>query len=158
MNLNKVFLAGNLTRDPEIRNLPSGQPVASFGLATNRFFTDKSGQKQQSVEYHNVVLFGKLAETAKSFLNKGSLVLIEGRLQTRTWDDQQSGAKRSKTEIIGERIQLGPRTSQSPNQSNNSQSDNSSEDIPVIEDNSNFSKKDKKEEEEEEIDVNDIPL
>lgn len=158
MNLNKVFLAGNLTRDPEIRNLPSGQPVASFGLATNRFFTDKNGQKQQNVEYHNVVLFGKLAETAKSFLNKGSLVLIEGRLQTRTWDDQQSGAKRSKTEIIGERIQLGPRTSQSPNQSNNPQSDNSSEDIPVIEENNNFSKKDKKEEEEEEIDVNDIPL
>jgi single-strand DNA-binding protein len=156
MNLNKVFLAGNLTRDPEIRNLPSGQPVASFGLATNRFFTDKNGQKQQNVEFHNVVLFGKLAETAKSFLNKGSLVLVEGRLQTRTWDDQQSGAKKSKTEIIGERVQFGPRTSQ--NQSNNPQPKDSSEDIPVIEDNDFSPKNKKKDEEEEEIDVNDIPL
>jgi single-strand DNA-binding protein len=154
MNLNKVFLVGNLTRDPEIRNLPSGQSVASFGMATNRFFTDKEGQKQQKVEFHNIVLFGKLAETANSFLNKGSLVLIEGRLQTRTWDDQQSGTKRSKTEIVGERIQLGPRGSETKS---NPQSKDNTEDIPVIED-KNYSPKDNKKEEEEEIDVNDIPL
>lgn len=160
MNLNKVFVLGNLTRDPEIKNLPSGQSVASFGLATNRFFTDKDGQKQQRVEFHNIVLFGKLAETAKSFLNKGSLALVEGRLQTRSWDDQQSGAKKSKTEIVGERIQLGPRkvqTSAQPNINPNPQSNDSSKDIPVIED-KNFSPKNTKKDEEEEIDVNDIPL
>jgi single-strand DNA-binding protein len=160
MNLNKVFVLGNLTRDPEIRNLPSGQSVASFGLATNRFFKDKDGQKQQQVEFHNIVLFGKLAETAKSFLNKGSLALVEGRLQTRSWDDKQSGAKKSKTEIVGEKIQLGPRRAQNsaqPSMNSNSQSNNASEDIPVIED-KNFSPKDTNKDKEEEIDVNDIPL
>lgn len=149
MNLNKVFVLGNLTRDPEIRTLPSGQPVTSFGMATNRFFTDKNGQKQQQAEYHNIVLFGKLAETAKSFLTKGSLVLIEGRLQTKSWEDS-SGNKRSRTEIVAERIQLGPRRFQASSQptldSGENQSKKPSEDIPIIE------------EGEEEIDVKDIPL
>ena len=149
MNLNKVFVLGNLTRDPEIRTLPSGQSVTSFGMATNRFFTDKNGQKQQQVEYHNIVLFGKLAETAKSFLTKGSLVLIEGRIQTKSWEDS-SGNKRSRTEVVAERIQLGPRkfqaSSQSTLDSGENQAKKPSEDIPIIE------------EGEEEIDVKDIPL
>lgn len=108
MNLNKVFILGNLTRDPELRQVPSGQAVCSFGVATNRFFTDSTGQKQQQVEYHNVVAWGRQAEIVNQYLRKGSLVLVEGRLQTRSWDDQ-AGNKRYRTEIIAERIQLGPR-------------------------------------------------
>lgn len=109
MNLNKVFVLGNLTRDPERRTLPSGNAVVSFGLATNRFFTSQ-GQKQQEAEFHNIVIFGKLAETAAQYLKKGSLALIEGRLKTTNWQDPSSGIKRYRTEIIAERMQLGPRT------------------------------------------------
>ncbi len=109
MNLNKVILIGRLTRDPETRALPSGQSLTSFGMATDRFYTDKTGQKQQQTEFHNIVSFGRLAEIASQYLTKGSLVLIEGRLQTRGWKDS-SGNQRSRTEIITERIQLGPRS------------------------------------------------
>ncbi|NCO23086.1 single-stranded DNA-binding protein [bacterium (Candidatus Moisslbacteria) CG12_big_fil_rev_8_21_14_0_65_36_11] len=109
MNVNKVIILGNLTRDPEIRTTPNNQSVASFGMATNRYWTDKqTGEKKQMVEYHNVTCWRKLAEIAQKFLKKGNLVYIEGRLQTRTWTDQ-SGNKRSKTDIIAERIQLGPK-------------------------------------------------
>ena len=108
MNLNKVFILGNLTRDPEKRSLPNGQTVVSFGVATNRFFTDKNQQKQQETEFHNVTMFGRLAEIASQYLNKGSLVLIEGRLRTRNWQDS-SGTKHYRTEIIAERMQLGPK-------------------------------------------------
>ena len=144
VNLNKVFLIGRLTRDPESRTLPSGQLVASFGLATDRFFTDKSGQKQQQTEFHNIVLFGRLAEIASQYLTKGSLTMIEGRLQTRTWQDA-SGNKRYRTEIVGERIQLGPKTvgkviPPSP-------AEEAKEEIPIIE-----------EEGEGEIDINKIPF
>ena len=108
MNLNKVILIGRLTRDPEMRSLPSGQPVASFGLATSRFFVDKSGQKQEETQFHNIVLFGRLAEIASQYLKKGSLAMIEGRIRTRNWQDSQ-GNQRSRTEIVAERMQLGPR-------------------------------------------------
>ena len=108
MNLNKVILVGRLTQDPQMRSLPSGQSVASFGLATDRFFTDKTGEKKQQADFHNIVLFGKLAEIASQYSTKGSLVLIEGRLQTRSWKDA-SGNQRWKTEIVAERLQLGPR-------------------------------------------------
>lgn len=110
MNFNKVILIGNLTQSPELRSLPSGQPVTSFGLATNRFWKDQSGQRQQKAEFHSIVLFGKLAETTSKYLQKGSLVLVEGRLQTRSWDDAKTGVKRYKTEIVGENIQFGPKT------------------------------------------------
>lgn len=109
MNLNKVIIAGNLTRDPELRQIPSGQSVCSFSVATNRFFTDSLGQKQKQAEFHNVVAWGRQAEIINQYLHKGSIVLIEGRLQTRSWQDQQ-GAKHWKTEIIAEQIQLGPRS------------------------------------------------
>lgn len=144
MNLNKVYLIGRLTRDPETRALPSGQSVTSFGMATDRFFTDKSGQKQQQTEFHNIVLFGRLADIASQYLNKGSLVLIEGRIRNRTWKDS-SGNQRYRTEIIGERIQLGPRTAGKvvpPAQKEKEESPK--EDIPVIEEN--------------EIDIKDIPF
>ncbi len=110
MNLNKIFLIGNLTRDPEVRSLPSGQSVASFGVATNRFFNDKSGQKQQDTQFHNIVAFGRLAEISKQYLNKGSLLMIEGRIQNRSWQGQD-GQKKYKTEVVAESIQLGPRSS-----------------------------------------------
>lgn len=108
MNLNKTFLIGNLTRDPEVRALPSGQSVASFGIATNRFFTGKDGQKQQDVQFHNIVAFGRLADLAKKYMSKGSLVMIEGRLQHRSWEGPD-GQKKYRTEIVAQSIQLGPR-------------------------------------------------
>lgn len=107
MNLNKVFIIGNLTRDPEMRTLPSGQPLASFGVATNRYWT-KNGARQEQTEFHNVVAFGKSAEIASQYLARGKSVLVEGRLQTRQWEGKD-GVKRSRTEIIAERVQLGPR-------------------------------------------------
>ncbi|MCU0652819.1 MAG: single-stranded DNA-binding protein [Candidatus Pacebacteria bacterium] len=117
MNLNKVFLIGRLTRDPEIRVMPSGQQVATFGLATDRFYTDKtSGQRQQKTEFHNIVMFSRLAEIASQYMKKGSLVMIEGRLQTRDWQDQ-SGQKRYRTEIVADSMQLGPRSGDGGGQS-----------------------------------------
>lgn len=113
MNLNKVFIIGNLTRDPEMRSLPSGQPVVNFGVATNRVWKDKEGRKQQAVEFHNVVAFGKLAEIIHQYLRKGSLLFVEGRIATRSWD-AQDGTKKSRTEIIAEAIQLGPRNVTAP--------------------------------------------
>ncbi len=109
MNFNKAFILGNLTRDPELRQLPSGQTVTTFGVATNRFYRDASGERQRATEFHNVVSWGRLAEIASQYLKKGSLVFIEGRLQTRSWQDQNSGQKRFRTEIVAERMQLGPR-------------------------------------------------
>mgnify|MGYP000486367905 CR=1 FL=1 len=110
MNLNKVFILGNLTRDPEVRTTPSGITVATFGVATNRIWLDKNGQKQRSTEFHNIVTFGKLAQIAGQYLAKGKLVLIEGRIQTRSWDDQ-NGQKRTRTEIIAQSFQMGPKYS-----------------------------------------------
>ena len=108
MNLNKALIIGNLTRDPELRSLPSGQAVTTFGVATNRVWKNQQGEKQQSSEFHNIVLFGRLAEIANQYLSKGSMVFIEGRMQTRTWQSQY-GSKRNRTEIVAERLQLGPR-------------------------------------------------
>jgi len=108
MNLNKAFVLGNVTREPEVRSLPSGQQVTNFGIATNRFYTDASGGKKQSTEFHNIVCFGKLADTSSRYLHKGSLVLIEGRIQTRNWTNSQ-GVKQYRTEIVAESLQLGPR-------------------------------------------------
>ncbi len=138
MNLNKVILIGRVTQDPQIRSLPSGQQVCSFGLATNRVFVDKTGKKQQQTEFHNIVMFGRLAEIAAQYLTKGSLAMIEGRLRTRNWQDA-SGNRRSRTEIIAERMQLGPKAAgkvippEAP-----------TEEIPIIE--------------EGEIDIKDIPF
>ena len=108
MNLNKVFLIGNLTRDPELRTMPNGNPVVNFGIATNRIWKDKAGVQQKHAEFHNIVMFGRLAEIAKQYLQKGASVMVEGRLQTKTWDGQD-GQKKSRTEIIAENMQMGPR-------------------------------------------------
>lgn len=143
MYLNKAILVGRLTRDPELRNLPSGESVCNFGLATNRFWVDrKTGEKQKRTEYHNIVLWRRLAEIASQYLTKGSLVLIEGRIQTRSWQES-SGVKRFRTEIIGERMQLAPK---SMGEVPMAEEKPSEEKIPVIEEN------------DEEIKVEDIPF
>ena len=104
--VNKVILVGNLGRDPEVRSLPSGQPVASFSVATSRRFKDRDGQRQEQTEWHNVVCFGRQAEIAGQYLTKGKKVFIEGRITTRSWDDKESGKKQYKTEIICENFQM----------------------------------------------------
>ncbi len=108
MYLNRAMVIGNLTRDPEVKALPSGIKVCSFSVATNRVWKDKSGAKQESVDYHNVVVFGRQAETAGQYLKKGSNVLVEGRMQTRSWD-AQDGQKKYRTEIVADRVQFGSR-------------------------------------------------
>jgi single-strand DNA-binding protein len=103
MNLNKAMLIGNLTRDPEIRNTPTGQSVASFSIATNYVWTDQSGQKRDKAEFHNIVAWRRLAEICGQYLKKGSKIYVEGRLQTRDWVGQD-GVKRYRTEIIAENM------------------------------------------------------
>ncbi len=109
MYLNKAILIGNLTRDPELKSLPSGIKVCTFSLATNRVWKDKSGTRQESADYHNVVVFGRQAETVAQYMKKGSSILVEGRMQTRSWEDKTSGEKKYRTEIIADRTQFGPR-------------------------------------------------
>jgi single-strand DNA-binding protein len=104
--VNKVILIGNLGRDPEVRSTPSGQPVATFTLATSRRWRDKSGQKQEQTEWHTVVVWGKQAEIAGQYLTKGKQVYVEGRLQTRSWDDRQTGEKKYKTEVVCDNFQM----------------------------------------------------
>lgn len=108
MYLNKAIVFGNLTRDPELKALPSGSHVATFSIATNRIFKDRTGQNQTEVQYHNVVVFGRQAETVYQYLKKGSTALIEGRIQNRSWD-APDGQKRYRSEIVAERVQFGPR-------------------------------------------------
>lgn len=180
MNLNKIFILGNVTREPEVRSLPSGQQVTNFSVATNRFYTSSAGEKKQEAEFHNVVCFGKLADISSRYLNKGSLVLIEGRIKTRNWTNT-AGVKQYRTEVIAESLQLGPKgngtssdasgssgyrkpsaMSQEPEQQTSRQ-----EDIPVIEENytppANNNPEDVKtvsfeDNAADEIDVKDIPF
>jgi single-strand DNA-binding protein len=108
MNLNKVVLIGRLTHDPEMRSTTSGQNVTTLNIATNRVWNDKTGQRQESTEYHRVIAWARLGEIANQYLNRGALIMIEGRLQTRSWTDQNN-TKRYMTEIIAENLQMGPR-------------------------------------------------
>lgn len=101
MDLNKVMIIGRLTRDPELRSLTTGKSVASFSVATGRQWTDANGQKQKQSEFHNVVVWGKLAETAGQYLHKASRIYVEGRLQTRDWTGQD-GIKRYRTEVVAD--------------------------------------------------------
>jgi len=148
MNLNKVFILGRLTQDPRVRNLPSGQLVANFGVATNRIFYDQERQKREQAEFHNVVAFNKVAEIAQQYLRQGSMVLVEGRLQTRSWENKD-GIKRYRTEIIVESLQLGPKSqslSLKEEKEKEKPKEVAKEEIPTIEENK------------EEIDVKDLPL
>lgn len=104
--LNKVMLIGNLGRDPEMRSTQGGQPIASFSIATTRRFKDRDGNRQEQTEWHNIVCFGRQAEIAGQYLTKGKKVYVEGRLQTRSWDDRESGKKQYRTEIICENFQM----------------------------------------------------
>lgn len=108
MYLNKAMVYGNLTRDPEMRSLPSGIQVCSFSVATNRVYNDRDGKRQEQTDYHNIVVFGRQAETSAQYLKKGSGVFVEGRLQTRSWD--KDGQKQYRTEIVADRVQFGPRS------------------------------------------------
>ena len=156
MNVNKVIIIGRLVDNPELRTIPSGQPVCTLRVATNRVWT-ANGQKQEQTEYHNVVLWRRLAEIASQYLKKGGLVYIEGRLQTRSWEDQ-SGNKKYRTEIIAENLQMGPRSATDPSSvpadkqsqqqdqaPNTAEQETPEEEPPIIE-------------EDEEIDVKDIPF
>ena len=106
INLNKVTLIGNITKDIELKSLPSGIKVASLGLATNRTWKDKDGNKQEQAEFHNIISFGKQAEVIAQYCGKGDQLFIEGRLQTRSWD-KEDGTKAYRTEIVLENFQFG---------------------------------------------------
>ncbi|MDP1833751.1 MAG: single-stranded DNA-binding protein [Candidatus Moranbacteria bacterium] len=160
MNLNKVMLVGRLTRDPEIRNTTGGQSVATLSLATNRFWKDKSGQKQDKTEFHNVVLWGRLAEIAGQYLTKGQEAFIEGRIETRKYT-AKDGSERRVTEVIAENMQLGSRaagTSNAPGSFNkpvspqqrpqNDRPQQAEEEIPTI----------NLDEEQDEIRLEDVPF
>ncbi len=110
MYLNKVYLYGNLTRDPELKSLPTGNKVTTFSLATNRVYKDQAGNKKEQVEFHNIVVFGRQAETSAQYLKKGQGVMIEGRIQTRSWDDKTTGEKKYRTEIVADAVQFGPKS------------------------------------------------
>jgi len=167
MNLNKVFVLGNLTRNPEVRSLPSGQQIATFCVATNRFYTDNLGEKKQETEFHNIVCFGKLADISSRYLTKGSLVLIEGRIRTRNWLNSQ-GIKQYRTEIIAEAMQLGPKEigSKSINEQPPQEITLADDTIPVIEESyppppqeiENQEEEKTTHKNEDEIDVKDIPF
>ena len=104
--VNKVILVGNLGRDPEVRSTASGQQVANFSLATNRKWRDKDGNRQEQTEWHDIVVWGRQAEVAGQYLSKGRQIYIEGRLQTRSWEDRETGVKKYRTEVICENFQM----------------------------------------------------
>jgi single-strand DNA-binding protein len=152
MNLNKAIIAGNVTQDPEVRTTPSGDKVANFSVATNRFWTDKTtGQKQQKAEFHNIVVWRRLAEIAEEFLKKGSLVMVEGRIETRSWEDE-TGKRNYKTEIIADNIQLGPRPSGGRTTPEEKTASKEEGDLPTIDADSAGTESD------DEIDIKDIPF
>ena len=105
-SVNKVILVGRLGKDPEIRSTPNGNSVAKFSLATDDRYTDKSGEKQERTEWHNIVAWGKLAEICGQYLRKGKLIYIEGSIRTDTWDDKETGRKKYRTEIIANQMQM----------------------------------------------------
>lgn len=109
MFFNKAIIIGNVTRDPEMKALPSGAKVTSLALATNRVWKDANGAKKEQTDFHNIVVFGRQAETVAQYVKKGSMLMVEGRIQTRSWDGQD-GKKNYRTEIVADRVQFGPRT------------------------------------------------
>jgi single-strand DNA-binding protein len=117
MYLNKAILIGNLTRDPELKAIASGNKVCTFGLATNRTYKDASGNRQEKTEFHNIVVWGKTAENVAQYMKKGSQILVEGRMETRSWDDAATGAKKYRTEIIADTIQFGAKNTGAPSSS-----------------------------------------
>jgi single-strand DNA-binding protein len=152
MYINKVILYGNLTRDPELKALPTGANVCNFSIATNRTFKDKNGVKQDQTEYHNIVAFGRTADLIKQYVKKGSPLYVEGRLQTRSWDKE--GVKQYRTEILLEQMQFGPKGSGATGGSPSSSAPSSSKSSAPIEQ----PPMDTIEYPEESINVEDIPF
>lgn len=151
MNVNKVMLVGNVVADPEMRTTPAGQTVTSFRMATNRIWNDPQGQRQQKTEFHSIVAWRRLGEIAGQYLKKGGLVFIEGRLETRSWEDN-TGVKKYRTEIIAESLQLGPRGAgqqdaepAASTEEKSSAKEEPKEEIPIID-------------EQEDIDAKDVPF
>jgi single-strand DNA-binding protein len=134
MYLNKAMIFGNLTRDPEMKALPSGMQVCSFSVATNRSYTDRDGKKQESTDYHNVVAFGKQAEVISKYVTRGRGIYVEGRMQTRSWE--KDGQKQYRTEIIMDRFEFGPSTGGSGAPMNNGAAPSAQKDggAPVLPD------------------------
>ncbi len=128
MYLNKVMLYGNLTSEPDLKSMPNGNKVVSFGLATNRSYKDASGAKKDVAEFHNIVAFGKLAEIFAQWLKKGKPVYVEGRIQTRSWEDQNGGGKKYRTEIVVDNFQFG--AAGKPGEGDNSNSSTSESSSP----------------------------
>jgi len=111
MNVNKVIIVGRLTRDPELRTTTSGQTVANLSVATSRQWKDQNGQKQEKTEFHNVVAWGRQGEVIGQYFIKGQEIYVEGRLETRSWDDKETGKKMYRTEIILEKFEFGAKPS-----------------------------------------------
>ena len=148
-SLNKAMIIGNLTRDPELKQTPNGRPVCSFGVATNRTWKNQQGERQEQVEYHNVVAWGKLAEICGQYLQKGKKVYIDGRLQTRDWEGQD-GVRRYRTEIVADNMIMLSRGGEgggAPRQ----QFDKPSNDAPMVADEPSANPDD-------EIKIEDIPF
>lgn len=148
MNLNKAMILGNMTRDPESRTTPSGQTVTTFGVATNRFYMDKNKQRQQKVEFHNIVAWGRLGDICAQYLKKGQLVFVEGRIETRSWE-AQDGAKKFRTEIVADAMQMGPKMGGGSGGSNQERGAEKAQSTPT-EEIPSF--------QEEELEVKDIPF
>lgn len=148
-NVNLAIVMGNLTRDPELRYTPNGQPVTSFGVATNRSWKDANGDKKDEVEFHEIVVWGKLAELCSQYLTKGRKVHVMGRLQTRSWEGQD-GAKRQKTEIVAQDIAFVD--------SRRDGADFSAEDATEAPKQAAKKAKEKNDDKEEEINIDDIPF
>ena len=140
MYLNKAILIGNLTRDPELKAIPSGNKVCTFSLATNRTYKDANGVRQEKTDYHNIVVWGKTAENVAQYMKKGSQILVEGRMETRSWDDAGTGAKKYRTEVITDTVQFGAKgtttggsTMSSPSSSPKKQEASQEDELDTIE-------------------------
>ena len=140
MYLNKAILIGNLTRDPELKAIPSGNKVCTFSLATNRTYKDANGVRQEKTDYHNIVVWGKTAENVAQYMKKGSQILVEGRMETRSWDDAGTGAKKYRTEVIADTVQFGAKgtttggsTMSSPSSSPKKQEASQEDELDTIE-------------------------
>jgi single-strand DNA-binding protein len=155
MNFNRAIIVGRLTNTPEAKSLPSGQQVVNFSMATNRVFKDNSGNKRETAEFHNIVAFGKLADICARYMQKGSIALIEGRIQTRSWQ-AQDGSKRYRTEIVAENLQLGPRAGGAGRSSSPAPA-KKDDDIPVIDQEAPIST-DEENQNQEDINVDNIPF
>ena len=138
MYLNKAIIIGNLTRDPELKAIASGNKVCTFSVATNRTYKDSNGVRQEKTDYHNIVVWGKTAENVATYMKKGSQILVEGRMETRSWDDAATNTKKYRTEIIADTVQFGSKSTgnssyQAPVSAQSSPSKKEEEDMDTIE-------------------------